>query len=83
MKKVILLVLCLFQFALANNKEVLLLHSYNKGLRWSDGISRGISSVFDQHLGFEVTTEYMDSKKIASAEYFNSLLNLYRQKLVV
>ena len=80
MRIIFIFLICLVQYVHANNKEVLLLHSYNKGLRWSDGISQGVLSVFEKHPDLEVTTEYMDSKKIASNEYFNSLLNLYRQK---
>lgn len=69
-------------FALHANepKEILLLHSYNKGLKWSDGISQGVHDVLLQHPEYELTTEYMDSKKIDTKEYFNSLLNLYTQK---
>ncbi len=63
-----------------SSKEILLLHSYNKGLKWSDGISQGVESVFLKHLEYEVTTEYMDSKKIDTDEYFSTLLTLYKQK---
>jgi signal transduction histidine kinase len=66
--------------ALAYDKEVLLLQSYNKGLKWTDGISEGVLSVFKNHPEYEVTTEYMDSKKIDSKAYFDSMLELYRKK---
>lgn len=70
-----------FCFLLAGeNKQILLLHSYNKGLKWSDGISDGVASVFASHPFYELSTEYMDSKKIDTPEYFAALLKLYRQK---
>jgi len=65
---------------LAYDKEILLLHSYNKGLKWSDGISKGVNEIFANHPEFEITTEYMDSKKINSDQYFEALLNLYDKK---
>ncbi|RXJ53779.1 histidine kinase [Candidatus Marinarcus aquaticus] len=78
------IIFCIFFsfFALwANEKnEVLLLHSYNKGLKWSDGISEGINSVFAQNTQYEITTEYMDTKKNDTKEYFDALVKLYEKK---
>jgi len=79
--KFILVVMFLFLNLYANSpKEILLLHSYNKGLRWTDGISKGVESVFDNKAQYELTTEYMDTKKIDSKEYFKLLYNLYKKK---
>jgi len=61
-------------------KEILLLHSYNKGLKWTDGISDGVNSVFKNYPQYEITTEYMDSKKIDTPEYFSALFTLYKKK---
>ena len=80
MYRILLLLLFLSTISLAQNKEILLLHSYNKGLKWSDGISKGINDVFSKYPEFEITTEYMDSKKNNSPEYFDALLNLYEKK---
>jgi len=60
--------------------EILLLHSYNKGLKWTDGISSGVEDVMKKHPEYELTTQYMDSKKIESQNYFDELLDLYRKK---
>ena len=60
--------------------EILLLHSYNKGLKWSDGISRGVEDVMLKHSQYELTTEYMDSKKVESENYITELLDLYKKK---
>ena len=79
--KVLKIAIVLFfytSFAYAN--EILLLHSYNKGLKWSDGISQGVADVMKKHPQYELTTEYMDSKKIESENYLEELLVLYRKK---
>lgn len=47
--------------------EILLLHSYNKGLKWTDGISSGVEDVMKKHPEYELTTQYMDSKKTQTA----------------
>ncbi|WP_331774923.1 sensor histidine kinase [Sulfurospirillum sp. 1612] len=62
------------------DNEILLIHSYNKGLKWTDGISKGLEDVIAKHKAYELTTEYMDSKKIDSKQYFNALMNLYKIK---
>ena len=67
-----------FSFLSAN--EILLLHSYNKGLKWSDGISDGVEEVMKKHPNFELTTQYMDSKKVESEQYSDELLKLYEKK---
>lgn len=61
-------------------KEILLLHSYNNGLKWSDSITKGIKSVLSKYPNYELTIEYMDSKKINSKEYFDILYKLYEKK---
>jgi len=79
--KYFLLVILIFTSLFANNSnQILLLHSYNKGLKWSDGISKGVEDVLKEHPSYELTTEYMDSKKIDSKEYFDLLVNLYQKK---
>ena len=76
--KIIMVLFCYSSFLYSN--EILLLHSYNKGLKWSDGISRGVEDVMLKHPHYELTTEYMDSKKIESENYFEELLDLYKKK---
>lgn len=80
MKKILVLFMFIATCMFAKQDEILLLHSYNKGLKWSDGISKGVEDVFKKHPNFELTTEYMDSKKIDSKEYFDSLVKLYTKK---
>ncbi|MDD3463514.1 MAG: ABC transporter substrate binding protein, partial [Sulfurospirillaceae bacterium] len=79
--RVFLIIVLLFGFLQAiETNEILLLHSYNKGLKWSDGISKGVESVMQKHPQYELTTEYMDSKKIVSNSYFEELFGLYKKK---
>ncbi len=61
-------------------KSILLLHSYNSGLKWSDGITEGIEEGLKDNLLYELSIEYMDSKKIDNKEYFNTLKELYKKK---
>lgn len=69
--------LLLFSYIYANSqKEILLLHSYNMGLKWTDNITLGVKEVLEKYPEYELTVEYMDSKKINTKEYFDSLLNL-------
>ncbi|ARU48888.1 Sporulation kinase A [Sulfurospirillum diekertiae] len=75
-----ILIILFFYSSFLYSDEILLIHSYNKGLKWSDGISRGIEDIMLKHPQYELTTEYMDSKKIESENYFDELLDLYRKK---
>lgn len=80
MKYLKILIILFFYSSFLYSDEILLIHSYNKGLKWSDGISRGIEDIMLKHPQYELTTEYMDSKKIESENYFDELLDLYRKK---
>lgn len=81
--KIVLLLISLIIGLYANEtKEILLLHSYNKGLKWSDGISQGVEEAMLKHPEYELTTDYMDSKKIDSFEYFDLLIDLYQKKYI-
>lgn len=80
MKYILILSIVFTSIIYAKSNEILLLHSYNKGLKWSDGISEGVQSVLKNHPEFELTTEYMDSKKMNSKVYFDILLTLYKKK---
>ena len=80
MRYLILFFLILTTLFANNSKEILLLHSYNSGLKWSDGITSGVKEVFDKYPNYELTIEYMDSKKIDTKEYLQTLTSLYEKK---
>merc|ERR1712065_98256 len=66
------LVLFLLLSIFAYSKEVLLLHSYHKGYEWTDSISEAVGDSF-QDSDVEISTEYMDTKRIHTKKYIDSL----------
>lgn len=60
--------------------KVLILHSYHQGLLWTDDITRGIETVFNQQPNMELHFEYLDSKRNTDSTYFKALYQLYRVK---
>ena len=56
-------------------KKVLILNSYNRGYQWTDNIMRGIDEVLNtKGSQIEVSTEYMDTKRINGPEYWEDLI---------
>ena len=81
MKKIIIFSLLFVTFLLAQKpKEVLLLHSYHKGYAWTDDISKTIEKNFKDHKDIELTTVYMDTKRVADPTYLYQLAKLYKQQ---
>ena len=64
----------------SQNKDVLLIHSYHKGYAWTDDISSAIEKSFKEHKNIELTTVYMDSKRIDDSIYLDNLAKLYKQQ---
>jgi ABC-type uncharacterized transport system substrate-binding protein len=62
------------------SKEVLLIHSYDKSYKWSDDISKGIESFFKRYKSINLTTIYMDTKRVSSPQYYEKLLSLYQEQ---
>jgi len=65
-----------------HTKEVLLLHSYHKGYKWSDDISLAIEQKLSPYKHINLTTVYMDTKKIATPTYLDKLAHLYKEQFV-
>ena len=81
MKYILLFSILFFNFLFANQtKEVLLIHSYHKGYIWSDDISKTIEKNFSEHKNIELTTIYMDAKRIDDFSYLYNLSRLYKQQ---
>jgi PAS domain S-box-containing protein len=69
-------------------KKILILHSYHKGLSWTDGIEKGIRDGLSYLPNTQIFTEYLDSKRqdltvaegpfgrYLRAKYLNSNLDL-------
>jgi hypothetical protein len=65
----------------ATKKDILILHSYHKGLEWTDSVDEGIMSALKARLlDIEVHTEYMDAKRISDGEYDSRLFDLLKLK---
>ena len=81
MKRYLFLILFFITFINASTtKEVLLLHSYHKGYKWSDDISLSIEKKFAPFKNINLTTVYMDTKKIATPTYLDKLARLYKEQ---
>ncbi len=62
-------------------KNVLVLHSYHRGLGWTDSIAKGIDETFlKSNYKIETFTEYMDTKRIFNAQYLDRLADLLKFK---
>lgn len=59
-------------------KEVLVLHSYHKGYKWTDEITVGIEEVLGGDVNLWV--EYMDTKRVFNEQYLHRLYELYEYK---
>lgn len=66
--------------SISSEKNVLVIHSYHQGLEWTDSVSAGILSVFKNNPDFNIYFEYLDTKRNNSADYFNTVLELYRTR---
>jgi len=64
----------------AQAKDVLILHSYHKGYKWSDDISKTIEKELSSVTNTNITTVYMDTKKINTPIYLNKLASLYKEE---
>lgn len=62
-------------------KQILVLHSYHQGYKWTDDITRGIESVLkpEKHR-YSVHYEYMDTKRLSDERYFELLRDIYGYK---
>lgn len=62
-------------------EKVLAIHSYHKGLSWTDDISRGIIDVFEPYAGdIQLYFEYLDLKRNSGEIYEHLIYQLIEQK---
>ena len=84
MKKFLLFSLLFITCLYANKpKEVLLLHSYHKGYVWSDDISKTIEKNFSKFNNIELTTVYMDTKRVADPINLQTFINNNSKKEIL
>ena len=61
--------------------RVVVIHSYHVGFSWTDSISRGIQSVFNEEAGeAEVKFEFLDTRFNASEDYLRAFQDALRIK---
>lgn len=56
-------------------REVLILHSYNMGQPWTDGIMAGMQKAFGAHPGIHLEVEYMDTRRYHDPAYLTRVLD--------
>jgi len=79
---IFILIFCLF-FSFVHAKstqDILLIHSYHKGYKWSDEISKVFDEKFGNRKDVFLTTVYMDTKRVATKTYFKKLFELYKEQ---
>lgn len=77
---ILLFIVVLDLFASSTSKDILLIHSYHRGYKWSDDISNVLEQKFGNRDDMTLATVYMDTKKVASSSYFTKLFELYRER---
>ncbi len=76
----ILIFICSFYVNGKDIKEVLLLHSYHTGFKWTDELTRGVLDGIGPQDKVRVFVEYMDYKRYQNKGFFYELFNLYKYK---
>ncbi|MGD9655556.1 MAG: hypothetical protein AB7U44_10200, partial [Sulfuricurvum sp.] len=67
--------------AAIEKKNILLLHSYHSGMTWVENINKAVYETLDPNRNeYVFHTEYMDTKRHNSAQYYASLKESYRNK---
>src|SRR5689334_8891059 len=62
-------------------RQVLVLHSYHMGYKWTDEMTQGIRSALrEEGKSVQVRYEYMDTKRVSDPAYFRLLHESYKYK---
>ena len=60
-------------------KQVLVMHSYHVGYKWTNEITQGITAALrDEGKAVQIRYEYMDTKRVSDPSYFELLYETYR-----
>jgi len=67
--------------ASAEKKEVLIIHSFHKGYKWTEDEGIGIENAIKAS-GLDVTvqTEYLDTKRVTGDAYFQQMSDIYKKR---
>lgn len=65
----------------ADQRHILIVHSYHKGLRWTDTVDAGMLSVISERgSAFETHTEYLDTKRSGDETHYLQMRDMFRHK---
>lgn len=65
----------------AKTKNILILNSYHKGFEWTDAqVSAAKQVLLEKFRDIELYVEYMDTKRIYTAEYIERLMQIFKLK---
>lgn len=80
MRVCLILISLLFStLASAEDKDVLIVHSYHQGFFWTDAFQQGLDEVL-KHTQLSTRVMYLDTKRLQSASYLDQLYHLYKTK---
>ncbi|MFV0480768.1 MAG: ABC transporter substrate binding protein [Campylobacteraceae bacterium] len=68
-------------FLFAQEKQILIINSYHRGFEWSDLVIEGIEKTLYQKYDYNINVLYMDSKRVNSENYYDTLVELYKIQL--
>lgn len=82
MKNIFILVIvgCFLLLNAKENRDILLIHSYHKGYKWSDDMSKVIEKNFSEKENIFLSTIYMDTKRIDTPEYLEKFYHYYKER---
>lgn len=61
-------------------KQVLYINSYHMGYKFSDDITRAITTTFQEQGNIDLRIEYLDTKRIDNQEYLDKVYHLFQNK---
>ena len=73
--------LCMISTAAqAESKNILILHSYHKGLSWTDNLSSGLAEGLSERSDLVIHNEYLDSKRYPQADQLETMARFLKSK---
>ncbi len=75
-----ILLCCLFSsYVTAQNKEVLVVHSYHHGFFWTDRFQQGLNEILTT-TDIQPQIDYLDTKRLQNQDYLDQLYRLYQSQ---
>src|SRR5689334_3901408 len=65
---------------IGSQRRVLMLNAYNSTYPWTASVVEGARSVFDKTDDVELSTEFLDAKRIFTPAYIAQMAGVYAQK---